>query len=115
MTLGGRAAEALIFDSATSGAEDDLERATKLARQMVLRWGMSAQLGPFASGGRDEQVFLGEQIARQRDYSEETAQEVDQEVRRILKEPGTRWRPIAMAWTGWQSCSWRRRRSLGLR
>jgi cell division protease FtsH len=57
---------------------------------MVLRWGMSAQLGPFASGGRDEQVFLGEQIARQRDYSEETAQEVDQEVRRILKEAAAR-------------------------
>jgi cell division protease FtsH len=90
MTLGGRAAEALVFDSATSGAEDDLERATKLARQMVLHWGMSAQIGPFASGGREEQVFLGEQITQRRDYSEETAQEVDQEVRRILKEAATR-------------------------
>ncbi len=84
MTLGGRAAEALVFDSFTSGAEDDLEKATKLARQMVLRWGMSPELGPFASGGPQEQVFLGEEIARQRDHSEETAREADQAVRRIL-------------------------------
>jgi cell division protease FtsH len=57
---------------------------------MVLRWGMSARLGPFASGGRGEQVFLGEQIARRRDYSEATAREVDEEVLRILQEASTR-------------------------
>jgi cell division protease FtsH len=57
---------------------------------MVLRWGMSARLGPFASGGSGEQVFLGEQIARRRDYSEATAREVDEEVLRILQEASTR-------------------------
>jgi len=90
MTLGGRAAEGLVFGTATSGAEDDLEKATKLARTMVLRWGMSPDLGPFASGAREEQVFLGEEIARRRDYSEETAREVDREVRRILREASHR-------------------------
>ena len=90
MTLGGRAAEELVFGTATSGAEDDLERATKLARTMVLRWGMSKGLGLFASGAREEQVFLGEEIARQRDHSEQTAREVDQEVRRILEEASDR-------------------------
>jgi len=86
MTLGGRAAESLVFDTATSGAEDDLEKATKLARRMVLRWGMSRELGPFASAASDSQVFLGEEIARQRDHSEDTARMVDQEIRRILAE-----------------------------
>jgi cell division protease FtsH len=86
MTLAGRAAEELIFGTATSGAEDDLEKATKLARTMVLRWGMSPELGLFASGAREEQVFLGEEISRQKDHSEETAREVDREVRRILGE-----------------------------
>lgn len=90
MTLGGRAAEGLVFGTATSGAEDDLEKATKLARTMVLRWGMSPDLGPFASGAREERVFLGEEIARRRDYSEETAREVDQEVRRIPREASHR-------------------------
>jgi cell division protease FtsH len=90
MTLGGRAAETLVFGTATSGAEDDLEKATRLARTMVLRWGMSPDLGPFPSGAREEQVFLGEEIARRRDHSEETAREVDQEVRRMLREASHR-------------------------
>jgi cell division protease FtsH len=86
MTLGGRVAEELVFETATSGAEDDLEKATKLARQMVFRWGMSPKLGPFASGSRQEQVFLGGEITRERDHSEDTARVADQEVMRILTE-----------------------------
>jgi cell division protease FtsH len=86
MILGGRAAESLVFDTATSGAEDDLEKATKLARQMVLRWGMSPKVGPFASGSRQEQVFIGGEITRERDHSEDTATAVDEEVQRILRE-----------------------------
>ncbi|MFO7893687.1 MAG: ATP-dependent zinc metalloprotease FtsH [Longimicrobiales bacterium] len=82
--LGGRAAEATVFDTLTSGAEDDLQQATSLARRMVLDWGMSERLGPMASGGKEEQVFLGEEIAQRRDYSEETARIVDEEVRSII-------------------------------
>ncbi len=90
MTLGGRAAEKLVFGTATSGAEDDLEKATKLARRMVLRWGMSEKLGPFTSGSEGGQVFLGEEIARQRDHSEDTARKVDEEIRHILEEAAER-------------------------
>jgi cell division protease FtsH len=85
MILGGRAAESLVFETVTSGAEDDLEKATKLARRMVLRWGMSTELGPFASGSREEQVFLGGEITRDRDHSESTATAADDEVKRILR------------------------------
>jgi len=84
--MGGRAAENLVFDTSTSGAEDDLRQVTKLARQMVLNWGMSDKLGPVSPGGRREQVFLGEEIAQQREYSDETAREVDQEVQRLVTE-----------------------------
>ncbi len=84
--LGGRAAEQVVFDTLTSGAEDDLQQATRLARKMVLSWGMSERLGPMASGSRREQVFLGEEIAQRRDYSEETAREVDEEVKAIIDE-----------------------------
>ncbi len=84
--MGGRAAEALACDTSTSGAEDDLQQATKLARRMVLNWGMSDKLGPMSPGGRREQVFLGEEIAQQREYSDETAREVDQEVQRLVRE-----------------------------
>jgi cell division protease FtsH len=85
MVLGGRAAEELVFDTLTSGAEDDLHRATRLARRMVLRWGMSPALGPFSVGSQDEQVFLGEQIGRAPDHSEATAETADAEVRRLLE------------------------------
>ncbi|MCG6957979.1 MAG: ATP-dependent zinc metalloprotease FtsH [Gemmatimonadetes bacterium] len=86
MMLGGRTAEELVFHTVTSGAEDDLQKATNLARQMVLHWGMSPALGPFAASGRPAQVFLGEEIARRPEHSEATAQKVDQEIRRILDE-----------------------------
>ena len=90
LMLGGRAAEELVFDTVTSGAEDDLQRATRLARRMVLRWGMSPSLGAFSAGSGEQQVFLGEQIGQQRDHSEATARAADEEVRRILDEAGER-------------------------
>lgn len=85
-SLGGMAAEELIFKEITTGPQDDLERATKLARQMVTRWGMSDKLGPRTFGRREELVFLGREISEQRDYSEKVAEEIDEEVRRIVDE-----------------------------
>ncbi|HEX6982073.1 MAG TPA: ATP-dependent zinc metalloprotease FtsH [Balneolaceae bacterium] len=84
--MGGRAAENLIFDTATSGAENDLKQITKLARKMVLDWGMSDKFNNIAFGSQTEQVFLGEQMGNQREYSESTAQQIDEEVQRILSE-----------------------------
>jgi len=84
--MGGRAAEDLVFGSPTSGAENDLKQATRVARKMVLDWGMSERLGRVALGGEREQVFLGEEIAHRREYSETTAREVDEEVRSIVEE-----------------------------
>lgn len=88
--MGGRAAETLALQTATSGAENDLKQATQLVRKMVLDWGLSKQLGHVAWGGEREQVFLGEEIAHRRDYSEATAHEIDEEVRAILEEAYTR-------------------------
>jgi cell division protease FtsH len=85
MMMGGRAAEELVFDSITSGASDDIKRATDLARKMVCEWGMSEQLGPLSFGHKDETVFLGREIQQHKDYSEETAVTIDQEVRRIVE------------------------------
>lgn len=82
--MGGRAAEELIFHTATSGAENDLKQATGLVRKMVLDWGMSERLGHVALGGRREQVFLGEDIGQPREYSEKTAFEVDEEIKALL-------------------------------
>jgi cell division protease FtsH len=83
--MGGRASEDVVLDTHTSGAEDDLKQATRLARKMVLSWGMSEKLGHMAFGGRQEQVFLGEEIAQRREYSEQTARDVDEEIRSILE------------------------------
>jgi len=82
--MGGRASESMVLGTQTSGAEQDLQQATSLARKMVLSWGMSEKLGQLAFGGRQEQVFLGEEIAQRREYSEQTAREVDEEIRSIL-------------------------------
>ena len=82
--MGGRAAERLVFDTATSGAENDLKQATELARKMVLDWGMGEELGHIAFGGPHQHVFLGGEIAEGRQYSEATAREVDEEIRRLL-------------------------------
>ncbi|MGA9193429.1 MAG: ATP-dependent zinc metalloprotease FtsH [Anaerolineales bacterium] len=82
--LGGRAAEELVFDDITSGASNDLERVTKLARSMVMRMGMSESLGPMVYGQKEELVFLGREISEQRDYSETVAERIDGEVRDLV-------------------------------
>ena len=84
--LGGRAAESVVFDDITSGASNDLERVTKMARAMVTRLGMSPELGPMVYGQKEELIFLGREISEQRDYSEEVAQQIDKEVRKIVSE-----------------------------
>jgi cell division protease FtsH len=84
--LGGRAAEELVFDDITSGASNDLERVTRMARAMVTRLGMSDQLGPMVYGQKEELIFLGREISEQRDYSESVAEEIDAEVRRLVGE-----------------------------
>ncbi|MEE8442203.1 MAG: ATP-dependent zinc metalloprotease FtsH, partial [Dehalococcoidia bacterium] len=86
MALGGRTAEELIFKEVTTGASDDLEKATRLARDMVTRYGMSDKLGPRTFGQREELVFLGRQISEQRDYSDHVAEQIDQEVHDIIQE-----------------------------
>jgi cell division protease FtsH len=84
--LGGRVAEELVLEQMTTGAGNDLERATELTRKMVCEWGMSDELGPLTFGKKEEQIFLGREIAKHRDYSEETARKIDQEVKRIVLE-----------------------------
>jgi cell division protease FtsH len=84
--LGGRASEEMVFGDVTTGAANDLERVTEIARAMVTRYGMSDELGPMTFGQKEELVFLGKEIGEQRDYSEAVAQEIDQEVRRIVHE-----------------------------
>jgi len=84
--MGGRVAEELIFNHMTTGAGNDIERATDLARKMVCEWGMSERLGPLAFGKKDEQIFLGREIAQHKDYSEKTAEEIDREVTMIVTE-----------------------------
>ncbi|MBN2086136.1 MAG: ATP-dependent zinc metalloprotease FtsH [Anaerolineales bacterium] len=82
--LGGRAAEEIVFNDITTGAASDMERATKTARNMVTRWGMSDRLGPMVYGQKEELVFLGREISEQRDYSDQVANEIDEEVRKIV-------------------------------
>ena len=82
--LGGRAAEEIALQHTTTGAGNDLERATDLARKMVTEWGMSDKLGPLTFGKKEEQIFLGREIARHKDYSEKTAVDIDEEVKRIV-------------------------------
>jgi cell division protease FtsH len=82
--MGGRAAEGLVLKRFTTGAGNDIEKATELARKMVCEWGMSESLGPLAFGQKDEQIFLGREISQHRDYSEKTAQEIDREIRGIV-------------------------------
>ncbi len=84
--LGGRVAEEIVFRDITTGASNDLERATKLARAMVTQYGMSDQLGPLTFGEKEELVFLGREISEQRNYSEEIARQIDREVRRLVDE-----------------------------
>lgn len=94
--LGGRAAEELVFDDITSGAANDLERVTRMARSMVTRLGMSTRLGPLVYGQKEELIFLGREIAEQRDYSEAVAEEIDEEVRRLVGEAYEKAKQILM-------------------
>ncbi|MGB5328069.1 MAG: ATP-dependent zinc metalloprotease FtsH [Gammaproteobacteria bacterium] len=84
--LGGRAAEQLVFGEVSSGAEDDLKQATRLARHMVTHWGMSEKLGPVAFRRGEEHIFLGREMTQQRDFSEHTAQIIDDEISALLKD-----------------------------
>ena len=84
--MGGRAAEELIFDELTTGAGNDIEQATKIARKMVCEWGMSDVLGPMTFGKKNEEIFLGREIQSHRDYSEVTARMIDEEVVRVVRK-----------------------------
>jgi len=84
--LGGRVAEELVFDDITSGAANDIEQVTRLARNMVTRLGMSSEMGPRVYGQKEEMIFLGREISEQRDYSEAVAEQIDAEVRKIVDD-----------------------------
>ncbi|MGZ3495507.1 MAG: ATP-dependent zinc metalloprotease FtsH [Thermodesulfobacteriota bacterium] len=84
--MGGRVAEELVLNSQTTGAGNDIERSTDIARKMVCEWGMSENLGPLAYGQQEEQIFLGREFAQHRDYSEETARQIDNEIRSIVNQ-----------------------------
>jgi cell division protease FtsH len=92
--LGGRAAEEMVLNQQTTGAGDDLEKATEMARKMVCEWGMSEKLGPLTFGKREEHIFLGREFARHQDYSEDTAIQIDSEVKRIVIDCAARARRI---------------------
>ncbi|MEA1939096.1 MAG: ATP-dependent zinc metalloprotease FtsH [Candidatus Caldatribacteriota bacterium] len=92
--LGGRVAEDLIFKDITTGAQNDLERATKIARQMVTEYGMSETLGPVTLGRKEHEIFLGRDISEHKDYSEEIANKIDKEVRKIIESAYTRAKEI---------------------
>ena len=94
--MGGRAAEELVFDDITSGASNDLERVTRMARAMVTRLGMSDELGPMVYGQKEELIFLGREISEQRDYSEAVAEEIDQEVRKLVGDAYAKARQILL-------------------
>jgi cell division protease FtsH len=82
--LGGRAAEKLVFNRFTTGAGNDIEKSTNIARKMVCEWGMSDKLGPIAYGQKDQEIFLGREITKHKDFSEQTAQDIDSELKRII-------------------------------
>ena len=84
--MGGRAAEELVLNSPTTGAGNDIERSTEIARKMVCEWGMSEKLGPLTFGKKEEEIFLGREFAQHRDYSEETARVIDDEVKTIVSQ-----------------------------
>jgi len=88
--LGGNAAERLVFGDTTTGASNDIEKATDLARRMVTEFGMSDRLGPRAFGKRDELIFLGREIGEQRNYSDDVAKQIDEEVRSLIETAYTR-------------------------
>ena len=83
--LGGRVAEELTFDAVTTGASNDIENATNIARQMITRYGMSESLGPRTFGKKEDMIFLGREISEQRDYSDKIAEEIDDEVHKLIQ------------------------------
>ncbi|MBW1745349.1 MAG: cell division protein FtsH, partial [Deltaproteobacteria bacterium] len=85
VSFGGRVAEDIIFNRISTGAANDIKQATDIAQQMVRLWGMSEELGPLSYGKGEEQVFLGREISHPRDYSEETARKIDEEVTILIK------------------------------
>jgi cell division protease FtsH len=97
--MGGRIAEELILNQKTTGAGNDIERATEIARRMVCEWGMSDVLGPLTFGKKEEQIFLGREISQHRDYSEQTAQTIDREIRDIVEKNYQRARDILISKT----------------
>jgi cell division protease FtsH len=92
--MGGRAAEELILNHMTTGAGNDIERATEIARKMVCEWGMSEKLGPLTFGKKEEHIFLGKEMAQRRDFSEETAVDIDNEIKSIVMGNYTRARKL---------------------
>ncbi|HCO11738.1 MAG TPA: cell division protein FtsH, partial [Desulfonauticus sp.] len=92
--LGGRVAEEIVFGELTTGAGNDIERASKMARRMVCEWGMSETLGPLAWGDNSQEVFLGRDLVHHKDYSEETAKLIDAEVKAIVQKAYQRARTI---------------------
>src|SRR6185436_134006 len=92
--LGGRIAEEITSGDLTTGAGNDLERVSSLAHKMVCEWGMSDALGPLTFGKREEQIFLGREIAKTQDYSEDTAVRIDKEVKRIVMDSYDRARSL---------------------
>jgi cell division protease FtsH len=86
MTLGGRAAEELVFHEVTTGAANDLEKVTQTAKHMIMRYGMSEKLGPRVLGRNHDMPFLGRDMGAEPDYSEEIAREIDDEIRRVIEE-----------------------------
>jgi cell division protease FtsH len=86
MTLGGRAAEELVFQEITTGAANDIEKVTSTAKQMIMRYGMSEKLGPRVLGRNHDMPFLGREMGNEPDYSEEIAREIDDEIRRVIEE-----------------------------
>ncbi len=94
--LGGRAAEDIVFNEITTGASNDIERATKTARNMVCKYGMSENIGPIAWGSEEEEVFLGKQLSQMKNYSEETASEIDKQVKIIVSQCYSRAKEILL-------------------
>ncbi|MCL2294397.1 MAG: ATP-dependent zinc metalloprotease FtsH [Spirochaetes bacterium] len=86
IALGGYVAESIVFNTTSTGTQNDLKQATQVARKMVCEWGMSTKIGPIALGNEDEPIFIGKEIAKHKDYSEETSRLIDEEIRAILKD-----------------------------
>ena len=99
ISLGGRAAEEIVLKRIGTGAQEDIKQASRLVRKMIMQWGMSSSMGPISYGDQEEQIFLGKEIAVRRDYSEDTAREIDNEVRTLMNECHERARQVLTAHT----------------